>query len=77
MDGLRASPGDALEPNGSTREAMIERIVHLLGFEVRVDLIREDGEPLSMQLARDDSERLELDRGQIVYVRPTKQTTFG
>jgi sulfate/thiosulfate transport system ATP-binding protein len=65
-----------LEPNGSTREAMIERIVHL-GFEVRVELVREDGEPLSVQLTRDDAERLELDRGQIVYIRPTKQTTFG
>ena len=65
-----------LEPNGSTREAMIGRIVHL-GFEVRVDLIREDGEPLSVQLTRDDAERLELDRGQIVYVRPTRETTFS
>jgi sulfate/thiosulfate transport system ATP-binding protein len=65
-----------LEPNGSTREAMIERVIHL-GFEVRVDLVREDGEPISVQLTRDDAERLELDRGQIVYVRPTKQTTFN
>jgi sulfate/thiosulfate transport system ATP-binding protein len=65
-----------LEPNGATREAMIERIVHL-GFEVRVDLVREDGEPLSVQLTRDEAERLELDRGQIVYVRPTRQTTFS
>ena len=65
-----------LEPNGSTREAMIERIVHL-GFEVRVELVREDGEPLSVQLTRDEAERLELDRGQIVYVRPTRQTTFA
>jgi len=64
-----------LDPNGATREAMIERIVHL-GFEVRVDLVREDGEPLSVQLTRDEAERLELDRGQIVYVRPTRQTTF-
>jgi sulfate/thiosulfate transport system ATP-binding protein len=64
-----------LEPNGSTREAMIERIIHL-GFEVRVEAVREDGEPLSVQLTRDDAERLELARGQIVYVRPTKQTTF-
>jgi sulfate/thiosulfate transport system ATP-binding protein len=65
-----------LEPNGATREAMIERIVHL-GFEVRVDLVREDGEPLSVQLTRDEAERLELERGQIVYVRPTRQTTFS
>jgi sulfate transport system ATP-binding protein len=65
----------ALEPTGSTREALIERIVHL-GFEVRVELLRDDGQPLSAQVTRDDAERLELDRGQIVYVRPTRQTTF-
>jgi sulfate/thiosulfate transport system ATP-binding protein len=64
------------EANGTTREAMIERIVHL-GFEVRVDLVREDGERFAVQLTRDEAERLELDRGQIVYVRPTKQTTFS
>jgi sulfate transport system ATP-binding protein len=64
-----------LEPNGATREAMIERILHL-GFEVRVELVREDGEPLSVQLTRDEAEQLELDRGQIVYIRPTRQTTF-
>jgi len=65
-----------LEPNGSTREVMIDRIVHL-GFEVRVDLVRGDGERLAVQLTRDVAERLELERGQIVYVRPTKQTTFS
>jgi sulfate/thiosulfate transport system ATP-binding protein len=64
-----------LEPNGTTREAMIERIVHL-GFEVRVDLVREDGERMSAQLTRDEAERLELDIGQIVFVKPTKQTVF-
>src|SRR5206468_2588302 len=41
-----------LEPNGTTREAMIERIVHL-GFEVRVELVREDGEHVAVQLTRD------------------------
>jgi sulfate/thiosulfate transport system ATP-binding protein len=64
-----------LEPNGSTREAMIERIVHL-GFEVRVDLVRDDGEKIYVQLTRDEAEHLELERHQIVYVTPTRQTTF-
>jgi sulfate/thiosulfate transport system ATP-binding protein len=64
-----------LEPNGTTREAMIERIVHL-GFEVRVDLVRDDGEKLAVQLTRDEAERLELEARQIVYVKPTRQTTF-
>jgi sulfate transport system ATP-binding protein len=65
-----------LEPNGaSTREAMVERIVHL-GFEVRAELVRDDGEALAVQLTRDQAETLELERGQIVYVHPTRETTF-
>ena len=66
----------AFEPNGSTQEAMIERLVHL-GFEMRIDLVRDDGERFSIQLTRDEAERLELENGQIVYVRPTKQTLFA
>jgi sulfate/thiosulfate transport system ATP-binding protein len=64
-----------LEPNGSTQEAMVERLVHL-GFEVRVELVRDDGEHLSAQLTREQVEALELRPGQIVYVRPTRQTVF-
>src|SRR3954471_13259037 len=66
----------SLSPNGSTQEAMIERLVHL-GFEVRVELVRDDGERLSAQITREDCETLELEQGQIVYVRPTRQTVFG
>jgi hypothetical protein len=29
-----------------------------------------------VQTTRDEAERLELGRGQIVYVEPTRQTTF-
>jgi len=65
-----------LEPNGSTQEAMVQRLVHL-GFEVRVELVRDDGETLSAQLTREQVEALELQNGQIVYVRPTRQTTFA
>jgi sulfate/thiosulfate transport system ATP-binding protein len=64
-----------LEPNGSTQEAMVQRLVHL-GFEVRVDLVRDDGETLSAQLTREQVEALELRDGQIVYVRPMRQTVF-
>jgi sulfate transport system ATP-binding protein len=66
----------ALEPNGSTKEAMIVRLVHL-GFDVRLELVRDDGEPLAAQLTRDQAEALELAPGQIVYVRPVRQTTFA
>ena len=64
-----------LEPDGSTQEAMVQRLVHL-GFEVRVELVRDDGETLSAQLTREQVEALELQNGQIVYVRPTRQTVF-
>ena len=64
-----------LEPNGATREAQVERVVHL-GFEVRAELVRDDGEQLAVQLTRDQAAQLELERGQIVYVRPTRETVF-
>jgi sulfate/thiosulfate transport system ATP-binding protein len=65
-----------LEPNGSTREAMVERIVHL-GFEVRLELVGDDGERFSVQITRDQAELLELANRQIVYVAPKRQTTFS
>ena len=65
-----------LEPNGTTSEAMIDRITHL-GFEVRVDLVRENGERILVQVTRDEAEQLELEQGQIVFVSPTRQTTFN
>ena len=64
-----------LAPNGTTREAMVDRVTHL-GFEVRLDLQRDDGERFAVQLTRDEAERLELERGQIVYVRPVREKRF-
>ncbi|HEX3686365.1 MAG TPA: sulfate ABC transporter ATP-binding protein [Gaiellaceae bacterium] len=65
------------EPNGDgSAEAMVERVVHL-GFEVRVELVREDGQHLTAQLTQEQAELLELERGQIVYVRPSRETTFA
>jgi sulfate transport system ATP-binding protein len=48
---------------------MISRIVHL-GFEVRVELIDAEGDPLAVQTTRDVEAELELEAGQIVYLRP-------
>jgi sulfate transport system ATP-binding protein len=64
-----------LEPNGSTREVLIDRLVHV-GHEVRAELVRDDGEHLALLLSRDESDRLELAAGQIVYVRPTRERVF-
>jgi sulfate/thiosulfate transport system ATP-binding protein len=66
----------SLTANGTTREAMVVRLVHL-GFDVRVELVRDDGEAMSAQLTRDEAMALELHQGQIVYVRPIRQTTFA
>jgi sulfate transport system ATP-binding protein len=64
------------EPDGETQEAMVERVVHL-GFEVRVELVRDDGQQLLAQLTQEQAELLELERGQIVYVRPSRETVFS
>src|SRR3984893_6971699 len=64
------------EPNGSTQEAQVERIVRL-GFETRVELVRDDGERLYAQLTRDEADELELAQGDIVYVRTRKERTFS
>ena len=65
-----------LEGNGVTREAMVERIVHL-GFEVRVELVLHDGRHVSAQVTRDEADELELRAGQIVFVRPSRTTVFS
>ena len=64
------------EPNAETREVQIERIVRL-GFETRVELVRDDGERLYAQLTRNEADELELERGNIVYVRTRAETTFS
>jgi sulfate/thiosulfate transport system ATP-binding protein len=65
-----------LEPNGTTSEAMVERLVHL-GFEVRVDLVLDDGQRLLAQVSREDAEQLELHQGQIIFARPSRVRVFS
>ena len=64
------------EPNGSSREALVERLSHL-GFEVRAELVRDDGERMVAQLSREAAEALELATGQIVYVPTLRETVFA
>jgi len=64
------------ERNGSTQEAQVERIVRL-GFETRIELVRDDGERLNAQLTRDEADQLELQAGDIVYVRTRREKTFS
>jgi sulfate transport system ATP-binding protein len=65
-----------LEPDGTTQEGQIERVAHL-GFEVRVELVLEDGRRLAVQTTRQDAEERELESGQIVYLRPDRDRRFA
>jgi sulfate/thiosulfate transport system ATP-binding protein len=66
----------SLESEGDSAEAMVERVVHL-GFEVRAELVRHDGQQLLAQLTQEEAQALELEPGLIVYVRPNRQTIFS
>jgi sulfate transport system ATP-binding protein len=68
--GLLRAPADGAE------EAMIERVVHL-GFEVRIELVRGDGTKLWAQVTRDECEELELEAGEIVWVRAERERVFA
>src|SRR4029453_11512378 len=65
----------ALEENGETNEATVERVVPL-GFEVRVELALSDGSDIWAQVTRDEAEELELEPGGNVYVRPRRTKVF-
>jgi sulfate transport system ATP-binding protein len=65
----------SLEPDSDSTEAMVERVVHL-GFEVRAELVRDDGQHLLAQLTQEEAQALELERGLIVYVKPSRETIF-
>jgi sulfate transport system ATP-binding protein len=64
-----------IEPNGETTAGTIERVVHL-GFEVRVELVLEDGRDIWAQVTREEAEGLELAPGGSVYVRPRRTRVF-
>jgi sulfate transport system ATP-binding protein len=57
------------DPDHGAVEAQVQRIVHL-GFEVRVELDLVDDGPATAQLTRHEAEELELQPGDIVFVRP-------
>jgi sulfate transport system ATP-binding protein len=65
-----------LEPEDGGLEAMIERVVHL-GFEVRVEVTLASDRRMWVQLTRARATELELEPGQIVWVRPDRITPVG
>jgi sulfate transport system ATP-binding protein len=65
-----------IEPAEGAVEALVERVVYL-GFEVRVELVRRDGDRVWAQIPRDEAERLEIAGGQIVYARAGRERAFA
>jgi len=71
FDGGLVRPHDlelSTVPEPGSVEATVQRIVRL-GFEVRLDLLSRDGEPLWVQLTRREDERLGIAPGDTCYVR--------
>jgi sulfate transport system ATP-binding protein len=66
----------ALDPDESSEQAMVQRIV-ALGFEIRVEFTLGDGTEVWAQLTRAELQRLELREGQIVYLRPQQTRSFS
>ena len=65
----------AHHPAPDSVEALIERIT-TYGFDARIELVTADGENVTVQMTREHLERLELERGQIVWVRPDSERVF-
>jgi len=64
------------DPDESTEEGLVQRIV-ALGFEIRVELVLGDGTEVWAQLTRGELQRLELQEGQIAYLRPVRAKSFN
>ncbi|HWH13148.1 MAG TPA: TOBE-like domain-containing protein [Miltoncostaeaceae bacterium] len=62
-------------PNGVTHPAVLDRLVHL-GFEVRAELTRDGGEPLVVQLTRDEADTLDVEPGDRVWVAARRERVF-
>ena len=73
---MRPHDLDLRSTGGRRGEAMVDRIA-LLGFEARVELVRDDGHQLSAQLTRDEVAALRLAPEHTVYVEPKRQTSFA
>jgi sulfate transport system ATP-binding protein len=79
LDGRLVRPHDLdvlTVPGDGAVEAMVERIAHL-GFEVRAGATLGDGREVSIQTTAEHARELELEPGQIVWLRPTRFTAFG
>ncbi|MGH3140473.1 MAG: TOBE-like domain-containing protein, partial [Gaiellales bacterium] len=56
--------------------AVVKRVLRL-GAQVRVELVVEGGETVAAELSRDEAERLPLEPGEAVFVRPRRERRFA
>jgi sulfate transport system ATP-binding protein len=56
------------EPAEAASPAVVQKLLRL-GFEVRVELLPAEGEPIVAQLSKSEADMLELSEGDIVHVR--------
>jgi len=63
-------------PANGAVEALVERIT-TYGFDARIDLAPAEGESLTVQLTRERLDLLELEEGEIVWVRAARERTFA
>jgi sulfate transport system ATP-binding protein len=66
----------AADPEHGAVEAMIDRIT-TFGFDARIELTPGEGEAITVQLTRERLELLELEEGQIVWVRCGREHQFA
>jgi sulfate transport system ATP-binding protein len=64
------------EPDEGTVEAMVERVARM-GFEVRVVLTPAEGEPVDVQITRGHADELEVEKGQILWLRADPLRTLA
>lgn len=79
IDGALLRPHDIqilLEDAPDSTEALVQRVARL-GFEVRVELILQDGTDVWAQISRDAAEQLDLADGQILPVRLPAPRVFA
>jgi len=65
-----------LDADERTEQGLVQRIV-ALGFEIRVEFVLSDGTEVWAQLTRNELQRLELQEGQIAYLRPAQAKSFN
>jgi sulfate transport system ATP-binding protein len=71
FNGLLVRPHDLSvldESEPGTRESLVQRVARV-GFEVRVQLLLDSGDPVEVLLTRREADALEIEEGDIVHLR--------